>query len=171
MAGIPEGVVDGFGSYAPTDPLWLPVFNRFVTFMLPGAGGGGMNFRIRTQTPQPILPQFTITILPNLKAIRLTWPTALPAGVIPGATIKLTGEHGEDFVNGLWKIQFTNPAAFTADLKAKKRTIYGVPLNDGAARIIIFGDVPVTTMVARKGSRKPLGRPSDLYHGKSVVRT
>jgi hypothetical protein len=162
MRGLPSSVITHTRQYNP-DGVWTAAFNVWRTTMLANNVS-----QIRSQTTgTPTFPN-TVTISASGYGLAITYVGAIPAGMVNGAYVKVTGIVGAAPVNHLWRISVVG--ALTLFLSAQRRLIYGTIAGTPIVQLVTYTYPAITSIIPLRGVKKSTGRPFDVLRGRARVR-
>lgn len=161
MRGIPTGVVNQEGVYAP-GAFWVPLLTAFVGQFVQGFGNED-GFEIKTSNhTDPVPVTALIPTVGNAKAI------AIPVAAVPGAAVKdivqINGVTTMAPVNGRWRIKAI--AGGQLIMYPRQRNVIGTYGGEGFATKVTFTAEDITAMIPIRGKDRDTGRPSDSPRGR-----
>jgi len=170
MRGLPLGPFGADLAYQPT-ALWVGAFNAWKA-----AFTGANGYQLRVQGTGASSFPTTCNILTGATSISLGYPGNSPAGIVPGAMIRVSAATGVAFLNGTWRVSAVlQPGgagtASTVFTYPKRRQIFGAVLTLPIVRLISPSFANFTAAIPLRGAKRNTGRPFGLPRGRARVRT
>lgn len=161
VRGIPTGVVDATGVYAPS-PFWLPLAAAFRGVLVNGFGNpDGFEFKHSTSTAELAVTAL-ITTPGNNRAISI--PVAAAPAAVVNSVIRIKGVTTMNNANGLWRVR--SIAGGQLVMYPRQRSVLGTYGGEGFAQIVTYTSVDITSLIPVRGVRRSTGRPFDAPRGR-----